>query len=98
MLERLNFQSNIPSDQVKSFEVSLCVLNYKGEPTNRRKTFASDDAFEIWQFWNRNRGKPRKKRNKVGIATKSEAEKVLKEEMEPIWAEKEEEPKEKTEL
>ncbi len=95
MLERLNFQSNIPSDQVKSFELSLCILNYKGEPTNKRKVFASDDAFEIWQFWNRNRGKPRKKRNKVTSATKSEAEKILKEEMEPVWVEKEKEENDK---
>ena len=66
----------IPKEPSKDFEISLIVRDALGNPTRKKKSYASDDAFEIWRFWMRNKGRPKRKKGKVPTA--KEADKFLK--------------------
>ena len=65
----------------KTFEVSLVIKDADGNPTNQRKSFASDDPVKVWQFFNRFQGKPKRKKrkDKSKPTTKEDAEKILSE-------------------
>ena len=59
-----------------TFEINLAVKDAKGNPTNRRKHFITNDPIKLSDFFLRHQGKPKKK--KKSKATDSvEATKVL---------------------
>ena len=67
-----------PAD--KAFEISLIVRDSEGNPTDKRRSYSSDNPYKIWQFFNRFQGKPkRKKKRKTKATTKENAEKILTE-------------------
>ncbi len=66
-------------EDTKLFEIDLVIKDSQGNPTNKRRSFSSDDASRIWEFWMRYQGKPKKRRRKTKAATAKEAEKLLKE-------------------
>jgi len=63
----INFEEYVS----KPFEISLVVRNALGQPTGRRRTYATDSPYKLWQFYMRHRGKPRRKKqsNNKGTAT-----------------------------
>ena len=71
------WESSLQSDD-KLYEITVQIRNATGEPTGRTKTYKTDDPFKLWQFWMRNKGKPKRKKDRR-IPTKDQAEKILKE-------------------
>ena len=76
------FFDNSPT--TKTFELKMCVRNYKGEPiiskgklSGPTKTYATDSSYKLWQFWVRNIGLSYNKRKSNKAASKQEAEKIL---------------------
>ena len=65
----------INKQESKTFELVVYVKDNKGNPTQKRISKSSDNAYEIFDFWNKH--KPTKKR-KGKPTTKKEAEKILK--------------------
>lgn len=49
-----------------SIELVLCVKDGKGNKTGHRKSLVCETGAEVWHFWMKHQGKPkRKKKNKV---------------------------------
>jgi len=48
------------------FEISVCVRDLEGNPTDKRKTFVSDYASEVEDFYQRHIGKPKDKKRTKG--------------------------------
>lgn len=44
------------------FELDITLRDSKGNPTGKRKIIRSNSAHDIWAFWNRFRGKPKRKK------------------------------------
>lgn len=47
-----------------TFEISVVVRDSLGNPTRKRKEFRSDNGYDIWEFFNRYQGKPKKRKKK----------------------------------
>ena len=70
-----------------TIELSLIVRDSQGNPTNKRRTIVSDKGIDIYEFYMRYRGKPKRKTNKKQLKNKKgeklpnqqEAEKILRE-------------------
>jgi len=62
----------------KLYEIVLYIKDAKGNPTKKRKSYATDNPYKLWQFWMRHQGKPKRRRSNK-IPTAQEAEKILKE-------------------
>ena len=77
MSSKLDFRS-APSNS-PSFELVIEILDSQGNPTGKRKSYGSDDADKVSNFWQRNKGNYKKKKKKTQTATKEEADKILKE-------------------
>lgn len=43
-----------------TFEINLVVRNAQGHPTSKRKSYSTDSAEELWKFFMRNQGTPKK--------------------------------------
>lgn len=76
MTNELNFQGSTSNP---SFEIELCVRNPEGQPTGRTKSLSTDDPHKLWEFWNRHRGRPRRKKKKEQVPTAKEADKIMSE-------------------
>ncbi len=63
----------------KSFELCLIVRDNFGKPTNAKKSFSSDSASELHQFWMRNNGVVKNKKRKSKAASGDQVEKAIKE-------------------
>ena len=62
------------------FEIVVAVLDSKGKPTGKRKSFASDSAYKIWEFYARHVGSiQHKKKITNNNPNADEASKILKE-------------------
>lgn len=72
MHEKLDFHRGFDS----MFEIDLVIRDSKGQPTNRRKSFKTNDAGKLWEFWMRHRGRPKRKK-KEKIPTAKEANEIL---------------------
>ena len=67
------------SDFDKSFEIDLVIKDAAGNPTKRRRSYVSDSAYKVWQFWMRNQGKPKRKRGKPNLPISAgEADQIVK--------------------
>ena len=71
-----------PAQEQKTFEISLIVYDSKGNPTSKRKTYSSDYASGISNFWYKNRGgthhkKSKNDTHKSGATTADDAKKIL---------------------
>jgi len=64
--------------QHESFGITVILRDAQGNPTGRTKTLHSDKAYKISDFYNRHRGKPKRKKKRKLPKTK-DAEKHLKE-------------------
>jgi hypothetical protein len=62
----------------KTFEITVVLRDIDGNPIGRR-TYSSDNPYKIWEFYQRNRGKPKKKKRGGKVPTAKEADKILKE-------------------
>lgn len=69
---------------MKDFEITIVERNGKGEAvcyadgTPKTKTFSSDSAYKIWEFWQRN-GKKSERRWRGKKTKEKSAEKILAE-------------------
>lgn len=76
-----------PTTESKTFEINLLVRDSNGNPTGRRKSFATDDSGKLWEFWMKHQGrpkrKPRSKKKRIESAKQlpkaQEADKILNE-------------------
>ena len=68
------------SNNLKRFTVCLLERNAKGIITGRKKEFSSDNAYKIWEFYNRNAGHSHIKggKRKTSSAGKSSEKDVQK--------------------
>ncbi len=66
-----------PFSNSKTYEIIVHIKDAQGNPTQKKKRYASDDVYKIWKFWMRHRGIKKRKRSR--IPTAQEAEKTLKE-------------------
>ena len=63
--------------QNKNFEINIVLRDIDGNPMGKR-SYSHDDSYKVWEFYQRTRGKPKKKRkNKIPAA--KEANKILEE-------------------
>lgn len=63
----------------KTFEIVVCLRNAKGELTGRKKSFSSDSANKIWEFWAKHcAGTKHHKKKKGNLPDKKTAENILK--------------------
>lgn len=46
----------------RTFEIVVQLRDRKGNPTGRTKSFSHDNPAKIAEFWNRMRGRPKRKR------------------------------------
>ena len=60
----------------KTFELVLNILNSKGEPTGKTRSYGSDRAYDIWKFYMKHRGGIGRKKSGGTIDAKT-AEKIL---------------------
>jgi len=62
------------------FEIVVAVLDSQGKPTGKRKSFANDSAYKIWEFYARHVGSVQhKKKVSKNNPSAEEAAKILKE-------------------
>ena len=77
---------NIEIPETKAFEINILVRDSEGNPTGQRKSFSSDDAGKIWEFYMRHQGRPKRKKRPKKVREKAakelpkaqEAEDILK--------------------
>lgn len=63
-----------------SFELVISVRDINGNPTNKRKSYTTDDSVKLHSFWVRNTGSPKKKRkHKKAASTNKEIDVALQE-------------------
>ena len=60
----------IHNDFFPSFEISIFVPNADGSPSKQRKTFSSDRAYDIYNFWMRNKAMKKKAKKRSPNQTK----------------------------
>ena len=70
-------KSLLQQPETKSFEIVLAIRDTQGNPTNRKKRFASDDPTKICEFYERNSGKEKKKRRTSEATSDQDANKIL---------------------
>lgn len=64
----------------KTFEIVVAVRNSKGEDTGKRRSYTSDSAYKIWEFYSKTVGNiPSKKHQIAQLPTETEAKKILQE-------------------
>ena len=68
---------DLPQEPSKTFEIDIVIKDSAGNPTNRRKSYASNDVYNIWKFWMRNQGRPKRKRRIENTPSKNEADKIV---------------------
>jgi hypothetical protein len=61
------------------FEIVTCVRDSKGNDTGRKKYYASESPYKIWEFWVKNSGKPKRKKKSKKLPNAEEASKILDE-------------------
>ena len=72
-------EDSTQEEYAPSFEIVLQVRDSKGNLTGKTKTFASDSAEKLAEFYSRNSTKPKRKRRTDGpLPTAKEADKILK--------------------
>ena len=66
------FEKNeeVVSDFSPTFEISIFVPNADGSPSKKRKTFSSDHALDIYNFWMRNKAMKKKAKKRSPNQTK----------------------------
>jgi len=64
-----------------AFEINLVIRDMEGNPSSRRRSYKSNDSYKIWEFYQRNKGKPKRKRkgksNSTALPTGAEAQSLL---------------------
>jgi len=63
----------------KTFEIVVAIRDSLGQDTGKRKSFASDSSYKIWEFYTRHVGNIKGKKKKSNLPDKKEAEIILKE-------------------
>lgn len=79
MDKSLRFASDEPSG---NFEITVQVKDPDGNPTGKTRTYFTDSAYKMWQFYLNNKGKPKRKNNKTNVSNlpkEDEAKKILNE-------------------
>lgn len=74
----MNNSKSLHSNNLKRFTVCLLERNAKGQITGRKKEFSSDNAYQIWEFYNRNSGHVKSGKRKTASAGKSSDKDVQK--------------------
>ena len=75
MSNQLTF-SQVP--QSSSFEIELVVRDFEGNPTGQTRSFVSDNPYKVWEFYQRQQGKPKRKHKKSrGIPNAEQTQKLL---------------------
>jgi len=70
---------NPQDEETKTFEIVLSVRDSQGRPTGKTKSYSTDSAKKLWQFFMNHQGKPKRRRKKnKGATSKQEADKILK--------------------
>lgn len=76
----INIQSR---SHLKSFELVMVMRDRDGNPTGKTRTIVTDESDKLYDFYMRNKGKPkRKKKNKVkkdALPNASQADRILAE-------------------
>jgi hypothetical protein len=62
----------------KTFEIVVGVRDSQGKLTGKRKSYSSDSAYKIYEFWSKYVGNTRAKHKGNALPTESEAKKILK--------------------
>lgn len=60
-----------------TFELVVAVRDSQGNDTGKRKSYSSDSAYKIWEFWAKNVGNIRTAGKKIKLPTEKEADKIL---------------------
>lgn len=63
----------------KKFEISLLMRDNFGKTTNIKRSFATDNPEELYNWYSRNSGHAKNKRRGGRAATKGESDKAVKE-------------------
>lgn len=61
-----------------TIEIVTQVRDVNGKSTGKTKSYTSDSPFKVWQFYMRNKGKPKKKKEK-GLPAGQDAAKLIQE-------------------
>ncbi len=78
----------IQGDTSQKFEICVHIRNADGESTGQTRCYASNSAYKLFEFWQRNHGqaKRKKKRKKASrtdiLPSQKEADKLLQESQE----------------
>ena len=60
------------------FEIEIHIRDSQGNPTNKKKSYRTNSAFDLFTWFNKNSFSPRKKKRKdKGIATKEDSAKII---------------------
>jgi len=59
------------NDFSPKFEISIFIPDAKGGCSTKKKSFSSDNAYEIYKFWMRNKGEKKRKPKKPSNEKKS---------------------------
>ena len=62
----------------KTFELVMCVRNSLGKDTGKRRSYASDSAYKIWEVWSKYVSSFTRKKKKLATPTADEAQSILK--------------------
>jgi hypothetical protein len=63
---------------LKTFEIVVSQRDSKGEPTDKRVSYASDSSYKIWEFYAKQIGAYRHRNKSTTVPDAKEAEKILK--------------------
>jgi len=75
-MPNVDFTSGFTSDFSPLFELDIVVKDAMGNPTKKRKSCVSDSAEDIWKFWMRHQGKPKRKTTRK-LPTAKETNQIL---------------------
>lgn len=64
--------------ETRAFEVVVYLKDSLGNPTNKKKSFATDSAYKLWEFWAKHAGGRNKKKKTEEAISGDEAANILK--------------------
>jgi len=64
MMTYQNDEQVTHNDFNPTFEISIFIPDAKGGCSTKKKSFSSDNAYEIYKFWMRNKGEKKRKPKK----------------------------------
>ena len=61
------------------FEIVVCVRDSQGKDTGKKKSFVTNSAYKMWEFWSKNTGSftPRNKKSASNLPDADEAQSIL---------------------